>query len=531
AGLLLAVALELGPPAQPVAAAAAALLATRAGLELVPWLDVPWDNTFAVFSPSQNYSYPFLLLTVLLIARFLRQGGLRTLAPLAVLLLLGSGVKATTLPVVLSGLLLAVAVSVVCRAPWRRAALLASVAAVALAVGTVVIGAGGSTGSGVQLLSTLRRNAVYHEFIGLSATQARVAGGLVLPGLALPGAALVAALLLWATVLKYLWVLPGAAVLGVRRGQVDPVAWFLLGGGLSGWLLMLLVDQSGLSQVYFLSTGVVLWFLLAAWGLVELWHRATEQHGRVRTTRVVLASSLAAAVLARLLGLLSPERPALDGTAAGLAVVLVPAAVIFVAVGAVVLVQARSGGGALGGLALGAGLVAVSIAGTVVLTATPTEAREPGRNAVTAAETSAARWLAERAGAHDVVATNVHCLRPRANAPCDARAFWVSALTRRRVFIGGWAYLDETRAAAARRGPPGVDQPFHDQEAFRLNERLFTDPTPETATELRRRGVTWVFADVRRGEVSDRLAQVAQLVHSTADVDVYRLAPVALPSP
>ena len=147
----------------------------------------------------------------------------------------------------------------------------------------------------------------------------------------------------------------------------------------------------------------------------------------------------------------------------------------------------------------------------------------PSRAAVTPAELEAARWVAGQAGAHDVVATNVHCLGLRTRPTCDARAFWVSALTRRRTYVGGWAYLDRTRALAGRDGLPSARQPFPDPERFALNEALFRAPTPAVAAELARRGVDWVFADRRRSPVSPDLATVAELVHRTADVDVYRL--------
>jgi hypothetical protein len=522
-GLLLAVLRELSPRAQPMAAVAAALLAARAGLNVVPWLHVPWDNTFAPFSPSQNYSYPFLLLTVLLVVRFLRGGRARLIAPLTALLILSPGVKATHLPILLSGLLLALGISAVFRAPVLRIGILAAVTAVSLLLGTLLIGAGGASGSGVQVLSTLRRNPVYYEFIGLTATQARLHVGLLPPGLALPGAQAVLALLLLATVVKYLWLIPGAAVLRVRRGTVDPVAWFLFGGGLGGWLLMLLIDQSGLSQVYFLSTGVILWFLLAGWGTVELWDRTCAERGRVATSRIVVFSAIAGVLLVWALHSLSRHRPGIPETRAALVAVLVPVVVVIAVICAVVLVLRPGSRGRTGiAMALGAALTAGSIVGMIAVTSAPATPRQPGPTAVTPAETRAARWLSDHAGPHDVVATNVHCLGPQA-AACDGRGFWVSALTGRRTLLGGWAYLDETRALSVLNGRPDTDQRYYDQDLYRLNEALFRAPTRAVVSELRSRGVEWVFADTHRGQVSRKLADVAELVHHNSDVAVYRL--------
>jgi hypothetical protein len=120
------------------------------------------------------------------------------------------------------------------------------------------------------------------------------------------------------------------------------------------------------------------------------------------------------------------------------------------------------------------------------------------------------------------VATNVHCLGPQA-AACGGRAFWVSALTGRRTLIGGWAYLDETRALSVLNGRPDSDQPYYNQDLYRLNEALFGAPTRAVVSELRSRGVEWVFADTHRGQVTRELADVAELVHHNSDVAVYRL--------
>ena len=93
------------------------------------------------------------------------------------------------------------------------------------------------------------------------------------------------ALLFLAVMVKYAWILPGLPLLRGRGRAVDPAAWVLFGGGLAGWLLMLLIDQAGLSQVYFMTAGMVLWAMLAGWGTVVLLDRVRERHGSRATTR------------------------------------------------------------------------------------------------------------------------------------------------------------------------------------------------------------------------------------------------------
>lgn len=539
---------EVGQRGPAAAAVASVLVAAPAGLEVLDRVDVPWDPVFAPLSPSQNYSYPLLLLTVGLVVRYLRRGELRTLPPLAVLLLLSPGAKVSTLPVLLSGLALATAVAVLRRRSWQRPALLTAMSGAALVVGTIAIGAGGGTGARVQLLASLRRVPAFHESVGMGRVEASLPGGLLPSGLHVRGAWLVLSLLLLATAVKYAWVAPGLPLLRARGGIPDPVPWVLAGGGLAGWLLMLLVDHSGLSQVYFMTTGTVLWAMLGGWGTVALLDRAASSAGRRATTRWAVCGGLGGVALgAGVVGLATAgasrsvaavdatsavDAPDPQGTALALAAGLLPLAGLLL--GALLWVVAgrrrTPGSGVLRAVAASVAVVAASVALNPWLSTPDGPPPGPTRAAVSPAELEAARWIAERAGRHDVVATNVHCLGLRTRPSCDARAFWVSALTRRRTYVGGWAYLDQTRAAGGRDGLPPARQPFHDPERFALNQALFEAPTSAVAAELARRGVDWVYADHRRSPVSPELATVAELVHRTADVDVYRL-PEQAPAP
>ena len=147
----------------------------------------------------------------------------------------------------------------------------------------------------------------------------------------------------------------------------------------------------------------------------------------------------------------------------------------------------------------------------------------------TADEVAAARWLGTQAGAYDVIATNVHCLPTRTAPNCDARAFWVSGLSGRRVLVEGWGYTDAAQAANGRGGLGFARQPFDDPALLALNDGVFTDPTAEKASKLYTLGVRWLFADRRAGTVSPDLADVASLQFRSGPVSVYRLtAPAAV---
>lgn len=548
-GMLVAAAREVTRRAGVAGAVAGLLVAAPAGLEVLSWLELPWDPVFALFSPSQNYSYPVLLLTVVLVLRVLRGARWPVLLPLVALLALSPGVKSANLPVLLSGLLLATTAALGRGGAWRRPAGLAALTGVAALVGTVVIGAGGAAGAQVQLFSTLRRLEPYYEVVGLNGVTAAFHTGPLPPGLDRPGVGLVMGLLVAATLLKYAWVLPGLTLLrrrGPRGGRRhrDPAAWFLAGVGLAGWLLMLVVDQSGASQVYFLGSGTVVWALLAGWGTAALLGATRAAVGGRRTAlRVVLGGAAGAAaavvvwrvadgVAARVLpapGFHPPgDRTTVPGAQEALAVGVVPVAVLLLAGVGWTLLRQRGPQGPRGTragrlLAVSAAVLAASLALNPFYAPPSGPVTLPARWLLSPAEVDAARWLRAHAGPHDVVATNVHCLAGRGQ--CDARGFWVSALTGRRTYVGGWAYLDETRARGNEGGLPNARQPFHDPGRLAVNDALFVAPSSGLTSYLRDEGVRWVFADTRRGRVSPALDDVATLVHATEDVRVYRLDP------
>ena len=142
---------------------------------------------------------------------------------------------------------------------------------------------------------------------------------------------------------------------------------------------------------------------------------------------------------------------------------------------------------------------------------------------VTADEVVAARWLGRHAEQDDVVATNVHCLPTFTLVGCDARAFWVSGLTGRRVLVEGWGYTDAAQAANGRGGLTYSRQPFDDPGLLALNDGAFTDPSLEKLRRLHALGVRWLFADRRAGLVSADLAVMASPTFRSGAVTVYRL--------
>ena len=103
------------------------------------------------------------------------------------------------------------------------------------------------------------------------------------------------------------------------------------------------------------------------------------------------------------------------------------------------------------------------------------------------------------------------------------------------MLVEGWAYvapeavgIPSTEENNANGGPPV----FWDVPRLRLNDEVFTHPTPTNVRALQRKyGVDWLFAD-RRGQGGarpfmrpdlDGLSKVAELKFRTRRYLVYRL--------
>lgn len=492
--------------------------------------------------------------------------------------------KVVVLPLVACGICLA---AVVTRFANRRHGL--TVAGVALASIGVVFAAlsrwtfSSDDGTGIQVFSTIRHTPQWAAFAGLGPRE--VSTSLLLPGLDKPGALTTLLVLVLGSLLVYVWVLPGLAVLG----QSNAMAWVLLGMGIAGWCAMMLVNQNGQSQVYFMAAGVIGWDILAAWGVARLWHRI---RATMSTVGMVAAPGLGFAVgILFQLGLveLGNRYPIASVAGVGVPAAVLAAPLIGVTTG--VLWSQRRGNRsrssvimltslaalagsvsvtllwrlgsdtfasaatmASGGLAvaavlttgIGAGLcyrirpaslagpLAVVLAvGTIGAAATMPVAADwaSGRKIplkpyhLSTAEVSAARWLHDNATDTDIIATNVHCRERRSTPACEANAFWLSGLSERRVLVEGWAYTDQAMAANGVNGLLFSQQPFFDQELFALNEAAFYRPSAATMVSLHDRGVRWLFADTHAGAVSPDLASFATPVLQTSDVVVYRLEP------
>jgi hypothetical protein len=183
--------------------------------------------------------------------------------------------------------------------------------------------------------------------------------------------------------------------------------------------------------------------------------------------------------------------------------------------------RGRSSPHRYGSLVVGISAAVALAVGTGAFSAPVTSPPVDPSRVVTSAESGAAQWLRAHSRPTDVVATNVHCLARKTVEHCDARAFWVGALTERQVYIGGWAYTSAAREMHGREGLTYKQQRFHDPARFAANEAVFANPTAAAVDHLRSAGVRFLYADELASPVSPKLADVARLVHRDGTVSIY----------
>ena len=534
-GLLVAVAHRLSGRLWPGAVAAAL---NAAPAMLVPWRGFrpPTTGVIVPSSPSQVYGVVFLLLAVDVLIDVIRgqrvgRGWLLVLLAVAA----ASGSKPSVLPVLLVGLCCALAVNLA-----RRRAVRPTIGAAVLVVGVLALSArtvaGSTSGSSLRVGGILAFLSPWRRYTGERALTGT--GGWFVPGLHPGRAAVVAGLLGAVLLLQYTWVLCGLPLLR-RPTRADPAVAALAGSTLAGLTALLVLDHPSASQIYFALTAAPLAALLAGWGLAcalagpttdSTWRR------RIGASSIGLTAGIAVAVAAAVtaVGIARASAPRAR-TSAQIPFALAQPMIVLLLLGllgtAGWLVLRRSRPGLRGG---GVGVLCLALVAGSLLTGPargvsrlPADLRSAGtvpRRAVSGPETVAAQWISRHAGPNDVVATNVHCLTFHTRPQCDARAFWVSAFTERRVLVEGWGYTDEAQAANGRGGRSYHNQPFDDPALLAANDRVFTDPSAPALARLRAaHGVRWLFADRRAGPVSARLATLADLRVDSPTVEVFAL--------
>ncbi|MCU7729740.1 hypothetical protein ODJ79_38990 [Actinoplanes sp. KI2] len=505
------------------AGALAGLLAV-AGLPLVLGSPIValGGTSITYFSPSECYQLPLVGLLLAIAADVLRGRPLgwawALVFPLGVAI---TGAKSSGLPPVVAGLA-AAGIAIVL---WHRERLRATLALFGLLLVAMLVGyqafAGGGAGTlTVQPLSIVYSLLPYRETLGANdLNDGRMPLGIA--NASASGLVFVAALIGW-WLLVQIGRLAGLALLVVGRARRDPAAWLLAGVTVAGLGGMWLFWHPSGSQSYFWIGVLPFATILSIWLLAD----------RAPGPRAVIGGLAAGAVWA----VAAPKfaAPAAHSTARAWSRVLLEPVLLTAGVAVVVVAVAlvvRRGPGARRALpaALLAAVLGAGFGGFVARMAPHLPhaldgAKSRANPSVTRDEMAAAQWLDKHAGADDVLATNVHCQRSSPKGTCDARAFWVSALTGRRALVESWAYTDQAVAANGVNGLRYYNQPAPYPERYALNERVFAEGDPADVAALRTRyHVRWLFADSRVGPISPRLAQSAVLRHADGPVSIYEL--------
>jgi hypothetical protein len=499
-----------------VGAAAAALFFVIGETNFTAPVTMPFGTqaTFVVWhGMSMIYSWVLLIALIAVLADVIDRRPDRPVPPIgrgawvlvALLMFASSGAKASSVPVVAIALALTAVVLLITRRriPWAVVAA-GLIAGAAQLFATAVLYRFQAYGLNVELFGGLQR------YWAPPPNRAEWKQPLVV-------AAVTAAFL----INLQLRVAGVAGLLWLRRGRLSPVQIFLLAGAIAGPGLYLVLLQPSRGNEYFTRAGFTFAVVLSAWGYAMVFERA--RLGRFE--KMVLgafAAAFAVALVAIQLAYagpppqgspLAPLKPLLDWSL-WLAVAGLAGAVLWPALRR--LAPALRGRGAL------VALTAVLVVGApgLIMDMDKAHERPHGGHVTTAlprSQVEAARWVRDRSSPDDVIATNAHCRSVR-NGRCDARSFWLSAYSERRVLVEGWAFAPRVAAFGAYRS-------FWDQDLLRRNDAAFTAPTADGLRELRERhGVRWLVVDrsINAAESPD-LRTLARLHFDNGRVAVYEI--------
>lgn len=457
----------------------------------------PYLSGRFLLSPSQSYgvmmSMPALML-VLEVLRPDRSPGRRTWLALVLALLALSGAKATFMPIWVCGAIGLWLVRLVTTRRIDRTVTALTMLLVAMAVFAQQVLFGGQSGNmAIDPLATVA-TALGNEGITVTSTSVAVMTSALLTS----------------------WLLYGAGVLGLfLKGRwLDPRAVWMILGIPAGIAVPLVMYRSGGSQLWFARSTAELVVLLSAWGMACLLPKPlTKRHALGFTATAAVAGLAVLGVSAYLAEQRSHPRAATMETLA--LTVAIPVAIIaasllvWVALGR----RRRQFGQSVIVLMLvcllGLGTSNVAALGYDIVK--HPDRPSPDRDQHFApGGVPAAEYVKEHSSVDDIVATNMHCVRPKAK-PCDNRHFWLAALSARRVVVEGWGYNALTNSQHVK-GVSNSRLPVPFPERLEVNDAAFQQPSAETVGRLvEEYDVSWLFVS------RDYAADVAGL-NSLTDV-------------
>ena len=492
---------------------ASAVLGYGVELQSYLWVDLPvlGAHPIAFTSPSQVLGNISVLACAVALVPLLRQQASRGEIAWAVLMVAGaSGAKSTILPLLIAATSVTLIVTVVRRDPrWRQ--LIAAVAGMMVMQVIVLALASAKGGGKVILLGTLRSFEPYRTLVDDTSLRA-TNDGLLLDSVSTPYSIAIASLFVLVFYGLHSIRLAGLVLLFKRSANRDLVVWWVSAAVAAGYVVSMLIDHVGLSQVWFVLAVAPLGVALSVHAFLQLVPRSSGASVR----SIALVGLGAGAVLKLSVDYTLRARRA-TGAAGALENVLIPMVVV-AAVGVVVLIVGRFTPvptrlrvrlpalalAATIGVAIPNQLESYARYGSQWIGSIPEAVSEPANDYVTTGELEAMLWLRDNSAASDVIVTNVQC-RPirRQFAPCDARGFWVVGLSGRRAVLEGYAY---TAAAQQLQGVDGRVwslQPSLYPERDALSEAVFRSDESALRQLETDFGVRWIVLVHRGSEEAD----------------------------
>ncbi|GAB1644582.1 hypothetical protein [Krasilnikovia sp. MM14-A1259] len=509
---------------------ALALLLMLAGVAISPyaWSDDPMftgtitDNLWV--SPTQTFAALFFVVVVHVLAGILRSEGPQRRHPapwilLAFLLGAVAGAKATFIPMVLCGLLLAVALRLIVRRSVGAELVALGITLFWFAFAQFVLYGSGSQGAQIYPLQTVKWTRLGQAVMGRQNPVDQWT-----PILVLTAAAIVA--------MAFSWV--GMAGLLRREWRMNPVVHVMLGFAASGAGGLWIVAHPGLSQTYFARSASPYLAILSAVGLAALIPaaRAVPRRFVVLTAAGSVVTAAALIVVQQTVG---RDAPAAQYGGWSLWHAMQPyvllAGLVAVAVAAATVVAWRMRLGRRYALGTAVIMVLATAVTTGLVGATPLwdglTSGEPQRKmlvtdaryAMPRGAIKAGRWLRDHSDPLDVVATNSHC---RSNVGgCDSRDFWLAAYSERQVVVEGWSYTEQAFETGGLWDGTLARSVFWDQPLLAANDAMFYQPTAANVADFTRaHHVRWLVA-VRKTQSP---IEIIKNRHVTASPDLGRYA-------
>ncbi|MEU4556820.1 hypothetical protein AB0F72_00390 [Actinoplanes sp. NPDC023936] len=506
------------------------------------WSNKPMDAIVFIdnlwVSPTQTFAAFFAIVAIyVLCGIFQAPEGAERRRPapwivLAVLIGAMAGAKATFVPMLICGLLLALFFRLVQRKrPGPELpALLISLGWLAFA--QLILYGSGSQGTEVNPLQTVKYSVLGRAVMG---TQSALNDWSTL--VALTGISLGACLLGWA----------GAAGLLRKGWRTDPIVHVMLGFAVAGLGALYILAHPGMSQTYFGRSATPYLGILAALGLAALLPAGKPVPGRFFAVAGLGAAGGAAVLLVirATVGERGPAKPLDSFTVAQATrpyLVLLAAIAGLVALVVVVALLVKLGRAQVLAAAAVA-VTAIAVTSGVVTNRGIWDALTSGKSqrdlvsgssvfAMPPGAIKASRWLRDNSDPRDRVATNSHCRQ--GYSPCDSRDFWLAAFSERQVVLEGWSYTEPAFSTGGLWDRTLYRSKFWDPGLLQRNDEVFTDPTAERVNSFTaEHGVRWLVAvgsvplpdPDRKGEVwaSPELAQFATERYRAGDVTVYEV--------